>query len=247
MPFFGSPDHLEPHYREAYDQWKTRQDPPSTAKLLRAVRPEIQRGISIHVGRANPLLTSRARRLAVQAIQTYDPKRGAKLGTHIVNQLQGLKRITRQQTQILRMPERVSLEQNRVRLAEQELLDDLGRDPTLSELADYTGLSIKRLKHIQRFVPAVAEGTFRRQFEEGEGSLPAVAVPGQEDPWIELVYHDLSPVNQKVLEWSTGFHGVPELSNEEIARRLHITPGAVSQRKNRIQALLNEGLERNLI
>ena len=47
-------------------------------------------------------------------------------------------------------------------------------------------------------------------------------------------------IEQKIIEWSSGLHGKQRLSNNEIARRLGISPAAVSQRRNKIDRLMSE-------
>lgn len=247
MTLFDPPDYLEPSYKPVYGAWKSNPTPQTTGELLRAVKPEINKGVLAHVGsNASPLLKSRARLLTLDAIKRYDPTK-AKLGTHIVNHLQGLKRIARSETSILRVPERVGIEQNRVRLAKQELTDSLGREPSLDELSDATGLSLRRLNYIRKFKPPVAEGSLLGlQGDEGsEDFSPGVVKPGQKNPWVDLVYADVDPVNKKIMEWTLGLHGEPTLSNQEIARRLRVTPAAISQRKAKIQMLLEEGNTRS--
>ena len=239
MTFLNDMPNLESKYKSPYDAWKLDPSPKNSTILLDAIDPEIKRGITAHVGKPNPLIRSRARRMALKAVGTYDSDKGAKLGTHIVNQLQGLKRISRKQTQVLKIPERVSMDQYRVEQARLELVDRNGRDPSATEMADYTGLSVRRLEHIRKFKNPVAEGAvIGPQGEEGAaGFLPSVAVTG--DAWTEVVYSDLGPVNQNIMEWTLGLHGQPQLSNQAIARKLRISPGAVSQRKAAIQAVLN--------
>lgn len=240
MAFLELPDKLEDDYRAPLEAWQQQPGPATAGALLRAVEPEIRRGISAHVGRGNPLLHSRARRLVLESLPRYNARQ-SRLGTYIVNQLQGLKRINRQQTQILRLPERVSLDAQFLERAEADLTEQLGRPPALSELADFSGLSARRIQHVRQFQAPVSEGylDYRSQQQEGGGMLPAVAQAGGRDP-VQLVYPDLEPINQKILEWSLGLYGQPQLANREIARRLRLTPGAISQRKARIQQLLDE-------
>lgn len=245
MAFLEGPEHfesrLEPQYRDFYDTWKRNPDPSNAGKLLRAVGPEIDKGITAHVGAPNPLIKSRARMLALRAIRSYDPSQ-ARLGTHIVNQLQGLKRVSRQQSQILPIPERVSLDANHLDRVRNDLSDRLGREPSLTELADETGLSVKRIRYVQKFRHPVAEGTLAHASvsEEGSGMLAPAVESEPTDAWLDLVYGDLEPKNQKIMEWTLGMYGQPVLPNQEIARRLGISSGAVSQRKARIQQLLNQ-------
>lgn len=242
MPLFDQPDSLEPAYRDAYTQWRAGETPSSTGHLLRTIDPEISRGINAYVGQSNPLIRSQAKKLALQAVRTYDPGKGAKLGTHVVNQLQGLKRINRRQIDILRVPERVGLEKQRAKLAEQELVDELGREPSLTELADHTGLSMKRLKYLRKFNLPTAEGTFSDMGNESLEFAPRVQSAASDDPWLDLVYGDLDPVGQKIMEWTLGLNGEPIRSNYDIAEKLGLSPGAISQRKAKIQAMLNEGI-----
>lgn len=245
---FGTPGSdwkLEPNYKDPFERWQRNPDKHNTGLLLQAIQPDIDRGIAAHVGtNASPVIRSRAKLLALQAAKSYDPQK-ARLGTHVINNLQGLRRVARQERQVLRVPERVSLDQDRTRLAKQELQDRLGRDPTMAELADHTGLSLKRLNYIRKFQQPVSEGFLMSQASgENDEWMPAVARQGA-DPWVELVYSDMDPINQKILEWTLGLHGEPTLSNQEIARRLRISPSGISQRKAKIQSMLDAGEERS--
>ena len=60
------------------------------------------------------------------------------------------------------------------------------------------------------------------------------------DEWVDAVYHDLGEIDRVIMSYRTGFRGAPVLSNGDIAKRLKMTPGAVSQRANRIQGKLDE-------
>jgi DNA-directed RNA polymerase specialized sigma subunit len=232
---------LEPNYTEQFNAWQLKPTKSTMGSLLKQVQPSIDKGISAHVGNANanPMLRSRARKIAVQAIRSYKPQT-SKLETHIINQLQGLKRISRQQQQIVKVPERISLESNMLQRASDELEDEHGREPTASELADRTGLSMRRLKRIRSYHVPMAEGAFASGTEESEGFLPAVENSASEDAWVELIYDDMDTTNKKIMEWTIGMHGHKKMSNQNIARKLGVSPGAVSQRKAQIQKQLSQ-------
>jgi DNA-directed RNA polymerase specialized sigma subunit len=243
MAFFDKQNRLEDKYKDDYSSWSGNPTKSTAGKLLATVQSEIDRGISAHIGQANPMITSRARGLALQAIKTYDPSK-ARLGTHIVNSLQGLKRISRKQTNILSIPERVSIDQANIANVHTNLSDTLGREPTLDEVADSSGLSKKRLAYIKKFSSGTASGTFLNTVgPEMEGFMPAVEQEDDGGNWIEFVYSDMDDVNKKIMEWTLGLHGSPTYSNIEISRRLRITPGAVSQRKQIIQSVLDQKQE----
>lgn len=233
---------LEPEYAPAYDAWRAQRTPEAASHLLGALRPAIDRGLRAHVGpQAGPNLRVHARRLALQALETYDPSR-ARLGTHLVNHLRGLKRLSRRSQQILAVPERLVLDRNYVQECRRQLSDELGRDPSTQELADRTGLSLRRIARVERLQQPMAEGTALRtsaMSEDGHGFQPTV-MRDISDVWLEAVYGDLDGTNQRIMEWTLGLHGQPQLSNQQIAAKLRMTPGAISQRKAQIQAKLDQ-------
>lgn len=240
MNTFSSKFKIEPEYQQPFEAWKAEPTPQTSGAVLRALQPAIDQGIRAYAGKSvGPTTKSHARKITLQALKTYDPAKAA-LGTHVINHLKGLRRIQRQQAHILRTPERVMLDRGRLEDSRVDLEDRLGREPSTQELADYTGLSPKRIEYVRKFRSPVSEGLFSARSVGGEMSGFAPAVSQQSDVWLRAVYTDLNPTNQKILEWSAGLFGQPVLSNKEIARRLRLTPGAISQRKAIIQQQINQ-------
>lgn len=67
---------LEPDYEPAFTAWKQKADPTTTGTLLPSLSPVIDKGVSVYAGgAAGPTTKSHARRMALQAIRTYDPAR----------------------------------------------------------------------------------------------------------------------------------------------------------------------------
>lgn len=230
-------DYLEDDLREPYTAWKATPGPDSNATMLTALKPTIEGAIRTHVGAPNPLLTSRARMMTLQGLRSYDPKRG-RLQSHLYNHLTGLRRVNRQQTQILGAPERVAIERSSVNAASEELSNILGREPSDGELANHTGFSVKRLNRVRSYQPGVSEG---RLEAGGLQAFGGVQTPGdaKHSAWLDVVYDELDPYHQKIMEYAYGTNGRP-LPNQEIARRMNRSPGAISQAKARIQAMLDE-------
>jgi hypothetical protein len=230
-------DLLEPELADVYKAWKTTPSPDSNAAMLTALTPHIDRAVRMHLGQAasGPLILSRARQMALKALPRYDSSK-AKLGTFLVNDLKGLKRVQRQQNQLVRAPERLLLDRAALQRHEQELHDELGRDPSDAELADWSGFSVKRISQVRAFRPAIASGTL-----ESAGVMPGVErTTPLSDTWTQIVYNDLGSTDQRILEHTLGLHGRSKLSNQEIAAKLGLSPGAISQRKAKIQKLLDE-------
>ena len=231
---------LEPNLDDAYHAWKAAPSPDANARLLKHLEPTIRMSLKQHIGDDSPLLYSKARKMALEGVHSYDPEKGS-LKTHIYNHLQGMKRVARKQHQILSVPERVSLERAQLEQAGSDLEHELGREPTDAELMEHLGLSPRRLKRLRQFQPAVAESRLEDP-ETGESYAGSVqsAEPIYPSAWSELVYNDLDPYHQAVMEHSLGLHGREKLSNLEIAAKLKRSPGAISQAKARIQQILDD-------
>lgn len=235
--------YLEDEYRPAFEAWQQNQTPEGNAAMLQAIDPVVQKGIKMY-GNSSPLAASRGRLLALDAMRKYDPKR-SRLQSHLLNQMQGLRRISQQQQNVLRVPEQILLESQRLRKYHQELSDELGREPSDAELADHLGVPPKRLSKIRRYQPGMSTGQLE-DMDPQQGGV-ASSLPGAReeaaDLWLQIVHQDLNPLDQKILEFSLGMNGQPRLSNQEIARKLGRSPGAISQRKLRIQQLLDQEQE----
>lgn len=231
-------DYLEPEFRQDYDFWKQNPSPKTNRVMLNKMQPMINKAVSAHVGRGDPLVRSRAKKMALEALNSYDPSR-ARLRTHVTNYLQGLKRYSRQQTQAIPVPERRIYQFRQIENAVSELEDQLGREPSMRELSDKVGLSIGQIQKIQRADLPISESHIAGPEET---MLPAVNKDDAEFI-LEVVYADLSPIDQRILELSSGMHGIRPQPVKEIARRLKRTPGAISQRKAKIQQLIQQAAD----
>ncbi len=236
------PDNLlEPEFSEPFTMWQNDPSPMNSQNLLKAVNPVLTSALRQYGTQSSPTLHSRAKIMAIGAMKRYDPSQ-AKLRTYLISQLQGLRRYAAKETQILSVPEQVALDIHHLRNTENELRDSLGRDPSDAELSDHLRLPIKRISYIRKAAPSYSESFFHKD-TGGEGDdlySPAVRQDNSAlTQWHEFVYNDLAPMDQLVLEHTLGLHGKRMLNNTELARRLRISPGAVSQRKARIQAKLD--------
>jgi RNA polymerase primary sigma factor len=229
---------IEDEFKPAFMEWKQNPTPEGNASFLKAIDPVIQRGVKMYGG-DSPLAASRGKLIALEAAQKYDPTR-SKLQTHIIGHMQGLRRINRQQSQVIAVPEQLLQDRARLDQYTQELADEMGRDPTDDELSDRLGFSQKRLQKIRSYQPGMTTGQVSQSNPQTE---TASRLPGQDEAarlWVEIVRQDLNTTDKYILESSLGMNGKPVLANEQIAAKLGLTPGAISQRKLRIQQLLDK-------
>lgn len=226
---------------DAYDFWKRNPDPANMQRLLDASKSTISKALTSFAG-GDRAFTGRAKRLAIGAFKTYNASKGTKLRTHLLIRLQPLQRDYTRRVSPLATPERVHLDKRRIDRTEQEFVQLQGREPADAELAEKTGLSLRRIAHVKSFAGGIlSEG---QMVIDGEQTLPRSSVVTPEDIVVEFVHHDLDPIDKKILEWKTGIYGKRRLGTTEIARRLKITPSAVSQRAAKIAMKLETSRSR---
>jgi len=238
------PHGVSEDFDTTYAAWQKQRTPATNTKVLASLQPVIDTAVSSYAGgNAGPTIRSRAKLMALKALETYDPKRG-NVRTHMLSQLQSLRRITAQEQNIIRIPEQVGLDFQRLQESENELRDRLGRDPTDDELADSTMLSSRRIRKIRAFQQPLAEGTTTTENDyENEDADIASKIPGHDtgaQAWMNFVYEDLGPTDKLIMDMSLGRNGRRRTSTQDIAQRLNITSGAVSQRAAKIQAMLDK-------
>lgn len=235
-----------PEFDDLFDTWRKTPSPEINTKLLGTVQPIIDTAVNSYAGQsASPTLKNKARLMALKALGTYDPQKG-NVKTHLLSQLQSLRRAAAQEQNIIGIPEQVGLDFQRLSAAENELRDSLSRDPSDDELADMTGLSTRRIKKIRAFNQPISEGMTAMQSGDSEDDTNteiASTLPNytkHTDAWLDFVHGDLSPTDKLIMDMTLGRNGRRRTSTQDIARRLNITPGAVSQRAAKIQQMIDQ-------
>lgn len=226
-------------YQEAYDKWVVDQTPDNMSGVLDALMPTINSEIMRYEG-PKQHLRSKAKALAVKAVKTFNPMGGAKLQSWVVTNLQPLARYG-QGLRDVKAPELAIRQAAEINRVSKEMYDDLGRDPTDEELADEIGISPKKIRRIRKQVVAsVNSGSFEieQSGDENSSSAPGVTTVSRVPYAQEAVYMSLDPRDRFIFDARTGLHGVKPMSVSDVARRLGVSPAAVSQRANRIAELV---------
>jgi hypothetical protein len=120
----GRRELLEDEFRPHYESWKADPSPGNSSKVLKALDPVIKSALRTYAGggQMSPTIRSRAKMIVLDSLPRYDPVK-AKLRTHLMVNLQSLRRSTAEENQIVSVPERVRLDQHRLYTANNELAD----------------------------------------------------------------------------------------------------------------------------
>jgi len=229
-------DSLEKHY----ETWKKAQTPQTAAPMLEQLQPDIDASLRNYGGKNQDELRTQAQLLALRAAETYKPKKGTSLRTHVRNSLHKLTRIRNERSNVMHIPENVQAEKAHLQKASDEFKAEFDREPNLQELADRSTFSIRQIKRIRGYAGDVPESLMTSE----KGDLMTGGRSASQ-MWLDYMYFELDPIDKKVYEWSTGYGGSEKLSKAEIAKRLKISAPAVSKRINKILAKIEEGQELN--
>ena len=218
---------------EAYTAWQADPSPGNFTSLWDTLKPVVGNAMT-SFGGSDPKLRTRARILTAQALQSYDPAKGASLNTHVYNHLQRLQRYRAERGRVTHVPEGARLDAANVLRFESEYTDRHGFEPPDATISDNLGISVKRVQG-SRGNSELSES----QMTSEKGDVPGVDREAQ-DVWRDYVYHDLDDRSKRIYEWTTGYGGAKILPKKEIAQRLGISQAAVSSRVSRIQTMIRE-------
>lgn len=223
--------------KELVASWNKDPNEEVTSVVLHKLKPTISSAITSYAPGHSKDLAVKAAKLALDALKTYDPSRGADPTTHVFNSLKRLNRISNTRQNIIPISERKAMEYNVVSRAKADFEDTYDREPSEMELADETGFSLKKIRQILNGNKVVSD-TATINPESHNSTFFESDIT--DDDYYDYVYRSVGPIDQKIMEWSSGHGGKPVLSTKEIAAKLKITPAAISQRRGKILAMMSE-------
>ena len=215
-----------------YAAYKSDPTPDNLHNVVKALKPTID----YHLGQQNslqdPLIRAKAVSYAADAVRKYDPKFGASLPTFLSSQLRQLSRAVRQSRSPVRIPERVQIESMKLNQAKQSFFDEFNREPDTLELADYTGVPVKRIEKIRTYQIAMPS-------EEGMGSQE-ISAPDFSKEALEYVYHDADHTDRRILDMKLGYAGHPVSPAKDVAVALNLSPTQLSRRSARLSKRIHD-------
>jgi RNA polymerase primary sigma factor len=177
----------------------------------------------------------------IRAAEKFDWRKGFRFSTYATLWIrQAIGRALDQHGRTIRLPVQLAQRERRIARAERELATELGRDPTLEEIAaaaDVTPQQVEELRAAARRVTSLE----RPVGDEGSASLgellPAGDPPPEEEVELSLreqvvrdVVSRLPDRERTVIKLRYGLNGDPEpVPISEIARRLELRPAEVQR------------------
>jgi RNA polymerase primary sigma factor len=182
----------------------------------------------------------------MKAVDRFDHRRGVRFATYAGWWIQqAMRRAVNRKARLVRLPAWTGNELYRLRTVGKELEIRLGRRPTLPELADRMGVSVRRVRQLQQWDRKVLSLQMPVG-DEGDGELGDL-ISDQDVPSIEEVYSRrrlqekvrhlvaarCSPREQEILSMRFGLDSGESQTLKEIADELGISRERVRQIEKR--------------
>lgn len=201
--------------------WKRTKNPIVMNNLVKSIDPFLQSYVNKFGTSPLPrsAIESQARLLAIKAIDTYDPRRGAALNTHIGHELRHLNRYVLEYQNIGKIPENRGIAISKFKNIQAHLRDELNREPSVLELADrlqWSPAEVERMQRELRQDLTVIQGKEEAFFDIGFNETDRT------QDIVQFIYYQSSPIEQKILEYWFGLGGTPRATPEEMALKLNL-------------------------
>lgn len=175
-------------------------------------------------------LHNELRNATVRALQSYDPKRGTQLSTHITTNFQRVTDFVAANRNERYMPKEDVESRQPFENAKNELHEELGREPTLAELQARLGWATKKLKKMRRGFGAEVYTDMGVDFQDDTAKL-------RPHDAFQLARSKMKPQEVAFAELHFPAEG-PGMSIRQIARTLGVQPAKAYRIKSRVESLI---------
>jgi len=204
---------------DLWKQWKETDDDQVMSELLDSLTPLFKSNIQKYTQYPIPynVLLHQAMVHARNALGKYDPEK-AKMNTFLTSQLQPLDRFVKKYQNVAYLPEFLAQQFGRFEYAEQGLVHDLGRAPTIQEISDKMVIPTK---HVERIQAAKANTKFMSGMpESSEDELEGTTQQRLQDN-LQYLREELSGSELKAFDSLSGVSGDP-IKAQAVAKNLGV-------------------------
>jgi len=216
---------------ELLKKWRNNGDQQALNELLDNYKPIIAswtQKLSTGVpGVDRTLLEGIVKKSIVESFKRFDFNRGIQLNTYVISRLPEVYREIQPLQNIAKIPAHRITQIQTYHQAYSTLQDELGREPTISELQDELGWSKREIQHMNL--------SLRRDLSESVGDVEPIL----SDPKIEFafntIYMSLQPKEKLMAEYLMGMAGKPRITDlNVIARKVKVPVSEVRKFKQKL-------------
>lgn len=198
--------------------------------LLKTFRGMIRSHVNQYAGNVEippPAINAEFTRHAIRAFQTYDPTKGAAVGTWVTNNLIKGRRWVSQHMNTARISESRVYKVGDYKNARDQLDQKFSRPPSTLELSEHLGWAPKEVDRMEKEIRSDLIGSAMTVD-------PISIMPSREREILSFLPYELSDQERTVYEYTLGMGGKPKLNGNQIAAKMGVSPSTVSRIKGQI-------------
>jgi RNA polymerase sigma factor (sigma-70 family) len=227
---------------ELWHAWNNGGRKPALLKpLFESYKPLIHREMNKFRGLELPTSTLQAegRKQFVNAVKTYDPKRGTQLSSWVTGTMRKASRFVKTYQNLGKIPEGQIAKITKFKQAKEYLTEQNGHEPDAHALADHLKWSVKRVAQLQTELSRADKPVSGYMHDPGESMTP------KELEAIHILQYDsrLTPEDRTVYEYTFGINGKSRLQPGEIAKKTKIHPSKISRIRGKLKNYIQEAIE----